>query len=463
MTNRNDDRESKKNNVLLTYYGDDLTGSTDSMEALELGGVSTILFLEPPTPELVACHPQALAIGLAGTSRTMTPAEMDSTLPKAFDALKQLGAPLTHYKICSTFDSSPDIGSIGRATEIGIRVFETPIVPVLVGAPKLKRYVVFGNHFATTGGVTYRLDRHPTMSKHPITPMGEADLCLHLGAQTSLPIGLLNIHHLTGTVENIQEYFHQMAADDIRIVMLDTLDNDHLLKLGELLWKLGQTRSTFVVGSSGIEFALTNYWQSSGQVITSKTFPSQKPVDRIVAISGSAAPMTANQIQHALDHGFVGIRLDSVGLIDPQTANDVRENAISQALSILQKGQSVILLSALGSYDEQITKTKAAARALGFNPQGIGELLGKQQGSIIKEILLKTTVRRLAIAGGDTSGYVLRQLGAYLLEFIAPLGVATPLCRIQSHIPMFSGLEVVMKGGQLGEIDFFAHVLNGEI
>ncbi len=182
---------AKINELLLTYYGDDLTGSTDSLEALELGGVSTVLFLEPPTPEQLARFPKVCAVGLAGVSRTMTPDAMDDALPGAFQSLKNLGAPLTHYKVCSTFDSSPEIGSIGRATEIGKRVFATPLIPVMVGAPKLKRYVVFGNHFASVGNTTYRLDRHPTMSRHPITPMDEGDLRLHLGKQTDLSVDII--------------------------------------------------------------------------------------------------------------------------------------------------------------------------------------------------------------------------------------------------------------------------------
>src|SRR5688572_23342697 len=119
--------------LLLTYYGDDFTGSTDALEALSRGGVRTVLFMEPPTRELVAAYLATsdgaqgpAAVGLAGMSRAMTPEEMDEALPPAFEALKRLGAPLCHYKVCSTFDSAPHVGSIGRATEIGREVFEGP-------------------------------------------------------------------------------------------------------------------------------------------------------------------------------------------------------------------------------------------------------------------------------------------------------------------------------------------------
>ena len=73
---------------------------------------------------------------------------MSANLPAIFRTLQQFGAPVTHYKVCSTFDSSPDTGSIGRAMEIGRDVFAPAFVPIVVGAPHLRRYVVFGNLFA---------------------------------------------------------------------------------------------------------------------------------------------------------------------------------------------------------------------------------------------------------------------------------------------------------------------------
>jgi len=176
--------------LLLTWYGDDFTGSTDVMEALTLGGVPAVLFLEPPTAEFVQERfpaaravgvAAARAVGVAGVSRSMTPSQMEAELPPIFTALKSLGAPLFHYKLCSTFDSSPSVGSIGKAIEIGWSIFQPDAVPMMVGAPPLKRYLLFGNLFATVGETTYRLDRHPTMSKHPSTPMNEGDLRLHLG------------------------------------------------------------------------------------------------------------------------------------------------------------------------------------------------------------------------------------------------------------------------------------------
>src|SRR5919109_1797332 len=172
--------------LLLSYYGDDLTGSTDVMEALSLGGVSTVLFMKEPDAALLTRFVNCQAIGLAGTARSETPEWMETHLRTAFDWLKGLGAALCHYKVCSTFDSGPAVGSIGRAIEIGRSVFGEAPVPVIVGAPQLRRYTAFGHLFPAYQDRTYRIDRHPVMSRHPVTPMQESDLLLHLASQTRL-------------------------------------------------------------------------------------------------------------------------------------------------------------------------------------------------------------------------------------------------------------------------------------
>ena len=182
-----------QNTPLLSYYGDDLTGSTDVMEALASNGIETVLFMDVPDAALLKRFDHCRAIGLAGTSRSETPDWMDENLTPAFRWLKDLGADICHYKVCSTFDSSPKTGNIGKAVEIGKALFGQPYVPILVGAPQLKRYTAFGHLFAAYQGEVYRIDRHPVMSRHPVTPMAEADLRLHLIAQTALKTRLADL------------------------------------------------------------------------------------------------------------------------------------------------------------------------------------------------------------------------------------------------------------------------------
>src|SRR5437868_2553883 len=112
------------------------------MESLALCGVRTVLFTDPPTPQQLSHYPGIGAFGVAGMTRAMSPDQMEATLRPALTALRDSGAPITHYKVCSTFDSAPHVGSIGRVIDVGMDVFQSTFVPVVVGAPALGRYCV---------------------------------------------------------------------------------------------------------------------------------------------------------------------------------------------------------------------------------------------------------------------------------------------------------------------------------
>src|SRR4051794_22027735 len=107
---------------LLTFYGDDFTGSSAVMEITAFAGLPTVLFLNPPTPEQLAQFADHRVFGIAGIARSQSPEWMDHNLPPVFELLRSLGAPIAHYKVCSTFDSAPHVGSIGRAIDIGMPI-----------------------------------------------------------------------------------------------------------------------------------------------------------------------------------------------------------------------------------------------------------------------------------------------------------------------------------------------------
>ncbi len=97
--------------LVVAFYGDDFTGSAAVMEVLTFAGLPTVLFLAPPTAADLARFPGARAIGIAGDARTRGPDWMDGHLPQIFAALRATGAPVIHYKVCSTMDSAPHVGS----------------------------------------------------------------------------------------------------------------------------------------------------------------------------------------------------------------------------------------------------------------------------------------------------------------------------------------------------------------
>jgi 3-oxoisoapionate kinase len=437
--------------LLLSYYGDDLTGSTDVMEALASRGVPTVLFIETPTASQRARFGHVRAIGLAGSSRSESPAWMDHNLAPALDWLKSLGAEFCHYKVCSTFDSSPTVGSIGRALEIGQDLFRQSKTPLVVGAPQLKRYTTFGNLFAAYQGVNYRIDRHPVMSRHPVTPMREADIRLHLAAQTARKGALLDLTTIRDA--NADRIIDRVMAGDADYVLFDVADVETQREVGRQIWRTRREGGGFILGSSGVEYALVTEWERQMMIPGEAAFAAPGPVERIAVVSGSCSPTTERQILFAQANGFDAFPVDPRALAFGQA--DAVVNAIAKGLDSLARGMSVVFYTALGPESDiggEIDKHEGARHA-------IGRVLGQIERALIEQAGLT----RAVIAGGDTSSHALRQLEIFALTTRLPLPTTpgSPLCVAHSDHKAFDGLELGLKGGQVGNDDYFVKIREG--
>ncbi|EJB06689.1 hypothetical protein Rleg9DRAFT_5640 [Rhizobium leguminosarum bv. trifolii WSM597] len=437
---------------LVSYYGDDFTGSTDVMEALASNGVETVLFLDLPSPEFFARFKHCRAIGLAGTSRSETPAWMEEHLAPAFDWLSSLGASICHYKVCSTFDSSPGIGNIGKAIEIGRRRFGQSIVPVIVGAPQLKRYTAFGNLFAAYQGRVFRIDRHPVMSRHPVTPMDEADLALHLSKQTSLPVRLADLVAITAP--DADQRIDQLTSNSEGILLLDVDSEATQAAAGRQLLRVTGRSGGFVAGSSGVEYALLSGWRQAGLIgEIGAEFPDIGPVDRLAVVSGSVSPTTERQIRTAAENGFESIALDPLELVSSGEA--AVEAAVQAGVGKLKEGKSVIFYTALGP---------SADRGADIDRlPGARHRLGSSLGTILRRLIEAEGLSRAVVAGGDTSSHALRQLKIDALTTLLPLPQTpgSPLCLAHGDYPPTNGLQIALKGGQVGTDGYFAQIRDG--
>ncbi len=115
----------------------------------------------------------------------------------------------------------------------------------------------------------------------------------------------------------------------------------------------------------------------------------------------------------------------------------------------------------MGSEDLSIPEIKQKLVNAGYSPSDTGRLIGEQLGKLTKQIITEKKLTRFLVAGGDTSGFVTRELGIYALEALMPLAPGGPLCRSYSEDSRFDGIEVVLKGGQVGKEDYFVRVLEG--
>ncbi len=354
--------------------------------------------------------------------------------------MRDSGAPIVHYKTCSTFDSSPAIGSIGRVIDVGMEVFGSRFVPVVVGAPALGRYCAFGNLFARCGGEPeiYRLDRHPSMSRHPITPMDEADLRVHLGKQTSKRIGLVDAIDMEMQSEDLHRRLESLLGEGARIVLMDVLYDRHLEAIGAIMAEHARSDGPlFVAGSSGVESALCAHWMKTGSAARTAHFEQPGPATPIIAVAGSCSPVTGAQIRWAVGNGFAEI------VFDGQDVGDT----CSEVCAAIRAGRSVCLHTG-GSGTKDLWANDTS---------GIGAALGR----ILARALGETGMRRAVVAGGDTSSQVARALGIEAVEMIGELTRGVPLCKASSTNPSIDGLEIAFKGGQIGNEEFFGLVEQG--
>ena len=371
----------------------------------------------------------------------MTPAEMTQTLPPIFASLAALGPSLLHYKVCSTFDSSPHIGSIGHACELALSEMGGMLVPVLVANPQLGRYCAFGNLFAQhgMGGPVLRLDRHPGLRDHIVTPMREADIRRHLSRQTSLEIDSIDLTRIQ------RGDLPTMGAPEPCIVVLDAVTDDDLDTVGRWICEWAQEgRSKVAVGSSGLSRALAATWRKAGQTSASpRRHLPVGTVDRMLVVVGSRSGVTSQQVQHALANGFARIS------IDPATP-EAWSNAAERASEALAAARSPVVCL------EGIPITHGLPEA--HDPRR-GILAGL--ADLTRTVLQEAPVQRLLVCGGDTSAAIGRALDFDELQFLTSIDPAAPLCKCVGGAPWVDGLEVAFKGGQMGYVDYITRVREG--
>ncbi len=443
---------------LVTYYGDDFTGSTDVMEAFTASGIPTVLFLQLPRPEDLTRFKDMRCIGLAGQSRGQTPEWMQSELPPVFASLASIGAPILQYKVCSTFDSSASTGSIGRAIDIGTAITNGHWSPMVVGAPRLKRFQVFGQLFAAANGVVYRIDRHPTMSRHPVTPMDEADLRLHLAKQTNRRIELIDIDDIAQAQS--QSKLSNLAASDQPVIMIDVTDTVTQIEAGRLIWE-NRGKQVFSASSSGLQYALAAYWRSQHWLPSATALPTAAPVPCIAAVSGSCSPMSAQQIQWARNNGFECTRLNISEVLREQTTEREIVRLTALALAAIKRTISPIIFSAEGPDDPEVLNFDLIAHQAKLNRIQAAHRVGQALAEIMRRILDGSRISRVVVAGGDSSGAVGSHLGIRALTLCAGMAPGVPLCRAWSDDPARDGLEIALKGGQLGGINFYGLIQSG--
>jgi 3-oxoisoapionate kinase len=230
---------------------------------------------------------------------------------------------------------------------------------------------------------------------------------------------------------NIQTWQHALQGDE-EAVLLDVLNDEQLTKIGEWLSHLRKEDETlFSVGSSGIEMALGSYWNQTGALQARNSWPQLEKAAPLLVVSGSCSPVTTTQIEYAKENGFEEIILDAKNF-------SLEKDIIQRTVKILQQGKNLVVHTG---------KREATAVP--------SEITGKLLGSIAREAIINTGLKRIVVAGGDTSSHAAGEMEIDALEMIAPMVSGAPLCKVHSRNKSIDGMEINFKGGQVGGKDYF--------
>jgi uncharacterized protein YgbK (DUF1537 family) len=369
----------------------------------------------------------------------MAPEAMRAALAPVARFFAGCGAPVLHYKCCSTFDSAPHAGSLGEA----VRVFGAALGggPALIvgGQPSLGRWCAFGQLFATAqaGGPVLRIDRHPTMSRHPVTPMDEADLRLHLRRQGLERIGLLDLR-AHEQADALDAAFGALCGDAPQAVLMDVVRDAQLGAIGRLLWQRAQAVPQLCVGPSSVAQALIDHWGLPRRRHDGRIAPANGPV---LVLAGSLSPLTARQVAAA--RSFLHLPLDAARLAAGDAAYMAR--TAGELVRALQAGRHVL------------AHTVPPEPGRGAE----GDELAAQCGQLLRRVLVAAPVSRLGVAGGDTSSRALQALAPTALSWLGRPAPGVALCRAHAAEAWLDGTEVMLKGGQMGGDDLFEVLVAG--
>lgn len=415
--------------MILGVIADDFTGATDVASMLVRAGMPTLQVLGVPEGDL----PAADAVVIALKTRTIAAADAVAQSLQALRALQAAGARQIYFKYCSTFDSTAE-GNIGPVTGALMQALGSDFTIACPAFPENGRTVFRGHLF-----VGDELLSDSGMKQHPLTPMTDANLVRVLQAQTAQRVGLLRYDTLRTDAPSA---LAQLRADGVRIAVADAIDNSDLLALGEACAEL-----PLITAGSGVALGLPPAYQRRGWWAPSDSAANLTAVQGPGAVlSGSCSQATNAQVARWIADGRSAIALDPLALHRGQQS---AEALLAQALPLLSQGPVLLYATA------EPERVKAVQAALGVAAAGA---LVEATLAALARGLVQAGVRRLVVAGGETSGAVVQALNVPQLRIGAPICPGVPWTEAAlpgSGEPMW----LALKSGNFGGVDFFADAL----
>ncbi|OWA22119.1 hypothetical protein B9W64_03255 [Streptomyces sp. CS159] len=407
---------------------DDFTGGTDVAAAFRRAGLRTALvFGAPDGTTALPADCDAAVIALKSRSTPADEAVADSLTAQRW--LWAKGAAQVYFKYCSTFDSTPQ-GNIGPVTDALLDAAGAGVTLHCPASPPNGRTVYQGHLF-----VQDQLLSDSPLRHHPLNPMTDSALVRLLAAQTRHRVGLIDWATVRRGVEAVRAAVvrHQQAG--VRHIVADALTDDDLAVLGSATLEL-----PVVAGAAGLAEGLGHAYPATGPAAAEP----KPPEGRAAVLAGSCSARTLEQIAQFYAAGLPSLHLD---VLAAATGRDVTGEAL--AWYAQQDPDLPVLVYASASPEElaavqaQLGVAEAAAQ--------VEELLGT-----LASHLVERGVRRLLVAGGETSGAVTTALGvrAVLVGEEADPGVPWTYASTTN-----GDLALMLKSGNFGAPDLFTRAL----
>ncbi|BCT33152.1 3-oxo-tetronate kinase [Pseudomonas protegens] len=414
---------------LLGCIADDFTGATDLANMLVRGGMRTVQSIGIPSAE-VAAGLDADAVVIALKSRTTPVGEAVAESLAALHWLREQGCEQIFFKYCSTFDSTA-AGNIGQVSEALLKALGSDFTLACPAFPENGRTIFRGHLF-----VQDQLLNESGMQHHPLTPMTDANLVRVLQAQTALPVGLLRYDSVAQGVDAVRAKIAELRQKGVAMAIADALSDADLYTLGAACADL-----PLLTGGSGLALGLPENFRRAGKLRDLDAASLPPVAGGEVVLAGSASAATNAQVDAWLEAERPALRIDPLALA-------AGEPVVAQALAFVQAQQDTVLIYAT-STPEQV---KAVQRQLGV--ERAGALVENALGEIARG-LRDNGVRRFVVAGGETSGAVVKALGVRLLQIGAQIDPGVPATVSSGGEP----LALALKSGNFGGRDFFSKAL----
>lgn len=418
--------------MLLGVIADDFTGASDIANTLAKGlpasgGLKTAQFRGVPTaPALKDIEAGVVAL----KSRSIPADEAVAQSLAALDWLKAQGCQQFIFKYCSTFDSTPEgnIGPVGEALADALGVKGVIACPAF---PTVGRTIYRGHLF-----VHDKLLNQSGLENHPINPMTDPDIRRWLAGQSRDPVGLVTMDDVQQGGKQIKAALSAASDRGETLVIVDAISDADLVAIADAVDGM-----SLLTGGSGIALGLPQNFIRRG-LATGGEAPVQRMSGPAAILAGSCSGATREQIEvHVKTYPTLNIDVAAV-MADAFTAEDIvafmHEHADSAPLVY-----SSSTPDAVAALQQKYGREAVSAKLDG--------LFAKSA-----QLLIAAGIKRLVVAGGETSGAVVTALDADTLIIGREIDPGVPALYAAGDKPF----ALALKSGNFGAPDFFIKALN---